>query len=265
MKTIETFLKQLSSDDRRIFKRIYRYIHNLNNVIWDETQITVDEYNRILNLVNKQKNNIDTTFDIGFKYFRGNKLFVKEGVFVPQYDTEQILELIPKNIKKKNILEVGVGTGAISISLKKEFNSLDIVGIDINKMALELSQRNAEENKVDVTFLEQNIFDFKPKTKFDILISNPPYIDIDDENIEEWVKMFQPKNALYAGSKGYEFYEYLIYNHKNFLNENGIMIFEIGFNQAKKIESFSKKVKHKKIKVYKDLENKFDRFIVIEF
>ncbi len=232
-------------------------------VNWSEEGIAIDEFQRIISLAKKSILDEDITFDIGFKYFRGNKIFVEEKVFVPQYDTEQIVDFLSKFNNKKTLLEVGTGTGAISIASKKE-HKFDVTAIDINNNALKLAKRNADFNKVNINFINQNIFEYAPKEKFDILISNPPYIDINDSNVEKWVEDNQPHEALYADLDGYAFYKWLILNHDLYLESGGIMIFEIGYNQAKTIKLLVNQINYKSFSVYKDIESKFDRFVVIE-
>jgi release factor glutamine methyltransferase len=154
-----------------------------------------------------------------------------KNVFVPQYDTEGILDFFDES--KEKGLEIGVGTGVISISLAKHFNK-EMTGIDINKKALRLTAENAGSNGVLLELKNKDLFNFKPNEKFDFLVTNPPYISYEEE-VEEWVENNQPKEALYATDDGLAFYKYLLKNKDLFLKPKGRMIFEIGYNQKEKL------------------------------
>ncbi len=261
---IESYLTNLSSKEKTEFKRTYKYINNVNTVDWNTTEISSSQFKRILKLTKKKLNGEDISLDIGFKYFRDNKIHLKKGVFIPQYDTESIIDLLPEANKEQTLLEVGSGSGVIAICANKE-KGYKVTSIDVNKKATKLSILNAKENNATVNFVRQDLFTYQPKDKFDVLISNPPYIDINDENVEDWVKQNQPSNALYAEECGYSFYQKLILNHELYIKDNGLMIFEIGFDQGESILKLTKQIKTKSVKIHKDLDGKFDRFIVIKF
>jgi len=120
------------------------------------------------------------------KHFRYNKLKLKKGVFTPQYDTEGIVDLVKNRVDYGVGLEVGIGTGAISIAIASETNNV-LTAIDINKKAIKLAKKNAKLNKVDkfLNIIESDFFKFKSSNKFDFLVSNPPYIDFADQGVEE--------------------------------------------------------------------------------
>lgn len=263
-KSITEHLNNQDSKVKKEFKRLYKFINNKNTFDWDKVVISNKEFNNIIRLVNKTILGEDISFKLGFKYFRKNKINVQKGVFVPQFDTEPIIDLLPKDGKDKTLIEIGTGTGVIAISAAKEFHYITSA-IDVNKKAIKLSKRNALENEVEINIFNADVFKWVPEEPFDILISNPPYIDINDPNVDEWVKLNQPKNALYADLDGYAFYQRLILNHELYVKENGLMIFEIGFDQAKAIRLLAKQVGFESFKVIKDIEKNHDRFIVIKF
>lgn len=262
--TIAQLLEPLEAKQKKEFKRVYKYINAVDYVNWEEEIISEKRFNSLLRLVNKSLIGEDISLSIGFKYFRGNKLFVEKGVFIPQYDTEKIIDLLSPKGKGKTLLEIGTGTGAIAISARKEYG-YDVTSIDINRHALKLAEKNASENEVEIKLEKQDIFKWEPTERFDVLISNPPYININDENVEKWVKENQPSKALYAELDGYAFYQRIILNYDLYIKPGGTLIFEIGYDQAKAVTLLAKQVNYKSIKVYKDLEGRLDRFVVIEF
>ena len=171
------------------------------------------------------------------------------------------INFIKKNFNKKiKILDIGTGSGAIAISLKKEINS-DVYATDISKEAIEVAKENAKRNNAEVNFINTNLFD-GIKEKFDVVISNPPYIRYDEE-IDEIVKNNEPHLALYADNDGLYYYEEILKNVNSILNEKYLIAFEIGKDQYKEIEKIKNKyLKDAKIYLKKDLEKR-DRMVFI--
>ena len=202
---------------------------------------------------------------IGYVNFYGYKINVNENVLIPRYETEYLVE---KTInyskilfnKKVNILDLGTGSGAISIAVGKELDS-NVTAIDISGDALEVAKINAKENNLDIKFIKSDMLS-EVTGKYDIVISNPPYIDI-DEKIMESVKKYEPNIALFASEDGLCFYKKIISNIKPFLNEKFIIAFEIGWWQGNLIKDIATEYfKDSKIIIEKDLTNR-DRYIFI--
>ncbi len=202
---------------------------------------------------------------IGYVNFYGYKINVNENVLIPRYETEYLVE---KTInyskilfnKKVNILDLGTGSGAISIALGKELDS-NVTAIDISGDALEVAKINAKENNLDIKFIKSDMLS-EVTGKYDIVISNPPYIDI-DEKIMESVKKYEPNIALFASEDGLCFYKKIISNINPFLNEKFIIAFEIGWWQGNLIKDIATEYfKDSKIIIEKDLTNR-DRYIFI--
>ena len=202
---------------------------------------------------------------IGYVNFYGYKINVNENVLIPRYETEYLVEKTinySKKIfnKKVNILDLGTGSGAISIALGKKLDS-NITAVDILDDALELAKINAKENNLDIKFIKSDILD-DVTGKYDIVISNPPYIDT-DEKIMESVKKYEPNIALFASDNGLYFYKKIISNIKPFLNEKFIIAFEIGWWQGNLIKNIAAEYfKDSKIIIEKDLTDR-DRYIFI--
>ena len=204
---------------------------------------------------------------IGYVNFYGYKINVNENVLIPRYETEYLVEIAKRKIvdKYKNkdvkILDLCTGSGCIAIALSKELNN-KIFASDISKKAIELAKKNSIENNAQIEFIESDLFN-NIKDKFDIIISNPPYISYDEE-IMESVKLYEPNLALFADNDGLLFYEKILKDINNYLNENFLIIFEIGYKQANRIKKIvNKYLTNVNISVLKDLSGK-DRYIIIE-
>ena len=202
---------------------------------------------------------------IGYVDFYGYKINVNEDVLIPRYETEYLLEKVI-NISKKifsnkiNILDIGTGSGAISIVLKNELNS-NVTACDISKKALNVAINNAKINNSSINFIKSDIFS-NINDKFDIIISNPPYIS-SDEVIMDSVKKYEPNLALYAPKDGLYFYEEIIKDARKYLNDKFIIAFEIGWWQGNLIcDSAKRYFNDSVIRIEKDLTDR-DRYLFI--
>lgn len=202
---------------------------------------------------------------VGEVDFCGNILKVNKNVLIPRFETEELVEETTKLINKYfketvNILDIGTGSGAIAISLKKNTNS-NVTATDISLEALEVAKENAKLNKVEINFINTNIYE-GINNKFDIIISNPPYISYDEE-IMDIVKNNEPHTALYADNKGLYFYEEIIKNIKPILNNKYLIAFEIGETQYQSIKLFKEEyLPESNITCKKDMQGR-DRMVFI--
>ena len=216
--------------------------------------------------IKRLNNGEPVQYIVGNVDFYGYKINVNKNVLIPRFETEELvfktINLIKKifneNIK---ILDIGTGSGCISIALKKEIPGLDITAVDISEDALVVAKNNALVNNCEINFIKSDLFN-NIDDKYDLIISNPPYISY-DEQIMDIVKKNEPHLALYAKNNGLYFYEEIIKNSSNYLNDKNIIAFEIGYLQANEI----KKMAHKyypnaNIIIEKDMQEK-DRFVFI--
>ena len=206
---------------------------------------------------------------LGYTYFCGNKIYVNENTLIPRNETEEVVEEAIKLINNKGhnkVLDLASGSGAIAISVKNVLPSLEVTGSDISKEALTVARRNANSVGVDVNFIESDILEYfiKNNMKFDMIISNPPYVSL-DYVLPNKIIEHEPKLALYAEEDGLYYYRKIMEDAHKVLNDNGSIIFEIGYDQGEKIKELASSVlSDYTIEVKKDLSNN-DRIVVINF
>lgn len=166
---------------------------------------------------------------IGYIEMANVKINLSKKVFIPRYETEELIyhaiEFIKKN-NYKNILDICCGSGFIGIALKKEFKNIDVWQSDIDKNAIKQTKKNLKINNVKTKTIKSNMFEKIKNQKFDLIISNPPYL-IPNEILSDSILNFEPHHALFANNNGMFFYEIIEENLNNFLNKNGIVILEI--------------------------------------
>ena len=173
---------------------------------------------------------------LGETEFYGLKFFVDEHILIPRPETEELLELAIEKIKARSlksevikILDIGTGSGIIPIVLKKHFPQAEISAIDFSEKALKTAKRNADFHEVEINFIHQNYLNADLTEIYDVIISNPPYIGMEEEvEIADSVKEFEPKMALFSPtSNALIFYEKIAKDCENHLAKNGLVFLEI--------------------------------------
>ena len=203
---------------------------------------------------------------VGNVDFYGYKINVDERALIPRFETEGLVDELIKLIKNQHfledlqILEVGTGSGCIAIALSKELNT-SIDTVDISKSAIDLASSNAVLNKASVNFIHGDIKNCTISKKYNILVSNPPYVRY-DEPVDPATK-YEPQNALFAKNEGLEFYEIILQRSKEFMTPKNIIAFEIGCTQGDAITRLAKdSYPEAFIQVKKDLAGK-NRYLFI--
>ncbi len=231
-------------------------------------EISNEQVAKILNLINLRAKGIPVAYITKRKEFFGIKFYVDERVLIPRPETEILVEKVIEKLKDRDRkiigLDIGVGSGAISIALLKNIPNLFMYGVDISEDALKVAKINAKLKFVNdrLKLLKSNLFSNLEKSiKYDFIVSNPPYISREDYiNLKIEVKK-EPKVALLSGKKGLAFYERIISISPKFLKNNGFLAVEVGYNQIKDIKKLFIKNKFKNIEIYKDL-NGIDRVVI---
>jgi|TARA_Y100000741_G_scaffold59430_1_gene41554 release factor glutamine methyltransferase len=185
--------------------------------------------------------------------FEKFKIETDNKVFSPRIDVEIFVQAIQGIIRKDSkILELGTGTGAISIALAKNYKDISILATDINKFAIKIAKKNSEINKVDkiIDFKESNWFSNIKDNKYDFIITNPPYIP--KENSSIFSKLSDPKNSLYANKNGLADIYTIIKNSLNYLNNNSYLLIEHAHYQTLILKEYAKKFGFSHIKSQKD-------------
>lgn len=219
------------------------------------------------NLVQARKDNYPLQYIIGDVNFYGRKFIVNENVLIPRFETEELIEKTLIKIKEVfaddniAILDIGTGSGAIGITLKAILPNSHVTCSDISKSALNVAKINAENLNQEISFIQSDIFE-KIESKFDLIISNPPYIDKEEE-IEAQVFKHEPHLALFAKEKGTAMYRQILSEAKRYLKERYLLAFEIGVDQKEVLKTLQKEYFPKaEFECIKDLSDK-DRIVLI--
>lgn len=238
-------------------------------MIYDTKEITSEEREKYIKNVKRLIQGEPLQYITGRQEFMKINFLITKDVLIPRPDTEILVEEVIKiseNIKNPVILDLCTGSGAIAISLAKYIKNVHICAVDISSKALKIAKKNAELNGVknNIDFIESNLFDKIKDKKFDIIVSNPPYIETD--TIKKLSKEVQkePKIALDGGKDGLDFYRKISNNGYRFLKRQGFLCLEIGYNQKNTVKQIlENKKRYVNIRCIKDLcEN--DRVIIAQ-
>ena len=229
-----------------------------------ELELNSEQSHRLNDIINKRKKAYPLQYAIGEWEFYNLRLKVDERALIPRFETEIIVDYIIKSaMKKDRILDIGTGTGAIALSLGKNIVNSLVTGSDIEGKALSLARENKEITNIsNVEFIKSDLFE-NIDGKFDLIISNPPYINKEDYDKLEKELYFEPKSALYGGEDGLLFYKKIIKKAPDYLNDQGHLIFEIGYDQKEILNKLLKGQGFKSIINLRDF-NDFDRFIIAQ-
>ena len=240
-----------------------------------EIQIT-----EIKNAIIERGNRKPLQYILGFVEFCGCYIEVNADVLIPRPETEFMVDLILQstihyqlstvncqlptvNCQLPTILDLCTGSGAIAIAMKKKIPKAAVYASDICEKALEIARKNARYNDSDILFIQSDLFE-NNHHRFDLIISNPPYVSEAEYHTSQPEIFFEPAKALIAGNDGLYFYERIINKAKQFLKKNGVLYLEIGSEQTEKIKKIVNKIGTTELDIYKDLSNK-DRIARIKY
>jgi release factor glutamine methyltransferase len=230
--------------------RSYLYAHQeeeLKPFLWQEYQRQIE----------KRKQGLPIAYITGCKEFWSLDFEVNQHTLIPRPESELLVQLTLEELSTKqnvNILELGVGSGAVAIAIAHERPQWQIIGTDISKDALAIAQKNADRHQIkNLKLYESNWFQNVPAIEFDIIISNPPYIAANDPHLTEL--NFEPQSALVSGEDGLDDIKIIIKDALAYLKENGQLLLEHGYNQGSQVCSLMKQNYYQDVKTIKDYNN----------
>ena len=233
-----------------------------------DKDLSEDEEKTFNKFIEERLNNRPIAYIVGNREFMGLDFYVQEGVLIPRPDTEVLVEEVIEIAKDKGqieILDIGAGSGAITVSLAKYLENAKLTSVDISEIALEIAKKNAISNNVEdrINFVKSDLFSSLNKNqKFDIIVSNPPYIKREViDTLDKQVKDFEPYNAREGGIDGLDFYRAITTQAKDYLKEGGVLAYEVGHDQSEDVSKLMEMDGYTNIYTRKDLQQ-IDRVVI---
>lgn len=206
-------------------------------------------------VISRRKNHYPLQYLLGCWSFYGLEFFVGEGVLTPRADTETAVDVALDFLKDKQgarVLDLCSGSGCIAIAVAAN-SGAKVDAVEKYDEAFAYLEKNIKKNNADVTALKEDIFDFKPDKKYDLIVSNPPYIAADEMDEIDTETSFEPDTALYGGEDGLMFYRFIAEYYKDYIKEGGQIVFEVGFTQAVQVTEILKQNGYTDISIKEDL------------
>lgn len=248
---------------------VYRSLKNLSFtdfVFALQQEVTEEEKQFVEDIYKKLAAHIPAQYIIGHAEFFGMQLKVDERVLIPRPETEELVDLILTENPEKNlkVLDIGTGSGAIALALAKNRPDWSVTAADISQDALDLSLENANSQNLNLYFIKSDCFS-EISSKYDIIVSNPPYISRADE-VEVGLNVLhsEPHLALFADEDGLAIYRRIAEDSKDYLNDGGKIYLEIGYKQDQSVPAlFMENIPDKRVRTLKDQFGQ-DRMVVID-
>lgn len=240
---------------------------------WDKTQWLLHMRETILpadeRIIQKDLEslmaNIPPQYLLGYEYFFEHRFKVTEDTLIPRPETEELVALClsMNEGKTKKVVDIGTGTGAIAISLKLARPDWDVIALDISKEALCVAEENAENLQASIKFTQSDVLSAISE-KQDIIISNPPYISQSEWDLmDESVRTYEPKLALFAENDGLAIYQKIASESRELLQPTGMIFLEIGFQQGRAVQQiFQETFPEKGVRIHQDMSG-HDRMVVV--
>lgn len=235
--------------------RNYYFMHQFEEI----SNILADEYKILLV---RRSEHVPLQYLTNEQEFMGFKFKVNENVLIPRQDTEILVEEAVNRLKPSmRVLDMCTGSGCIAVSLKKLVRDIEVTAADISSKALAVAIENAELNSADIEFIQSDLFE-NVRGKFDIIVSNPPYIPSETVDVlMEEVREHEPRLALDGMSDGLYFYRLIVRESTRFLEDNGFLMLEIGHDQREAVINIMKEAGFKAVTGIKDLAG-LDRVVI---
>lgn len=244
-------------------KSLLSFVLNRNQtflIAHPEYELSDDEKKRFENFLKRRERREPFQYIVGRQEFYGLDFAVAKDVLIPRPETEIIVENaieILRETENAKICEVGIGSGCIAISILRHANSAAAIGLDISPKALAIARKNAETHRVAerLELKTSDVFDIFDDEKFDLIVSNPPYISLEEmRTLQAEVRDYEPLTALTDGKDGFSIIEKIIADAPRFLNSKGYLLMEIGFNQAISIQKIFDKNIWRRFEILPDLQ-----------
>ena len=221
---------------------------------WPEREVPAEQAKRFVNLVVQRASGQPIAYLLGEQEFWSLPLKVSSSTLIPRPDTECVVEAalsleLPANAR---VLDLGTGTGAIALALASEQSGWQILASDRVEQAVALARENSQQLGLSITVVQSHWFDQIPAGTFDLLISNPPYIPASDHHLKEGDVRFEPESALVAGEDGLDDIRLLVTEGLDWLNPNGWMLLEHGYDQGEAVRDLFAKAGWRNIETRKD-------------
>ena len=231
----------------------------------DEIELKSNKEKLFLDALDRLISNEPVQYVLGKTAFMDLEFKVNSSVLIPRPETEELVRLMLKeDLDGKEILDIGTGSGCIAVSLAKNLSNAKVSALDISEEALEVARENAKLNNVEIEFITADIFDYKSEKKYDVIVSNPPYvIGEEKKHMSKNVLDYEPELALFVKNDDpLQFYKAILDFSKNSLNKNGKIYFEINEKYKNEIKDLAYYYSYSKVDCKLDVFGKY-RFCVI--
>jgi len=222
--------------------------------------LTADQFEKAKEIAEKMKDGMPLQYALGYTEFYGIRLNLNQNVLIPRPETELVAEEVI-NTEGNKILDLCTGSGAIAIAIASKKEGAQVTASDVSTYALDIARSNASLLGLKIDFRNGNMFEGVKGEKYDIIVSNPPYIpSADIQKLEKKVKDFEPMLALDGGKDGLNFYRIIAKEYSNYLNDNGKLILELGIDESDKVAAL---FEGKEVEIKKDY-NGIDRILIVK-
>lgn len=243
-------------------KQIIKHITGYSNaqILQKYTeQLTEFQENNLTVIIKQRLIRYPLQYILGRWNFFGREFFVGPGVLIPRSDTETVMDVCLEFIKEKeraDVLDLCAGSGCIGITIKGECPKSQVTLVEKFDEAISYTQKNAKHNNIDVKIVKGDVLEgCECENKYDLIVSNPPYITAEEMKALQPEVQFEPKTALEGGEDGLLFYRAITEKYKNSLKENGMLVFEVGINQSESVKEILRENGFKDISSRKDLND----------